>query len=282
MSLRERSSVRVEAKGEKLDKTVTAIGAAADLTIDLSIDKVSAFFGAKEIVKSVSFDVRNREVMALIGPSGCGKSTLLRCINRLHEETPGATVKGQIRLKGENIYGPGVDPVEVRSHIGMVFQKPNPFPGFSIFENTVAGLLIRGVKKRVFLEDVAEKSLRAAALWDEVKDKLKAPGTSLSGGQQQRLCIARAIAVNPNLLLMDEPTSALDPISTAKIEELMFELKKTVTIVIVTHNLQQAARISDKVGFMYLGDLVEHGRTDDIFTKPKNQQTENYITGRFG
>lgn len=265
-----------------MDNTVTVIGASADLSIDLSIDKVSAFFGSKEIVKSVSYDVRNREVMALIGPSGCGKSTLLRCINRLHEETPGATVKGQIRLKGRDIYGTGVDPVEIRSHIGMVFQKPNPFPGFSIFENVVAGLLIRGVRKRVFLEDVCEKSLRAAALWDEVKDKLKAPGTSLSGGQQQRLCIARAIAVNPSLLLMDEPTSALDPISTAKIEELMFELKKTVTIVIVTHNLQQAARISDKVGFMYLGDLIEHGRTDEIFTKPKNQQTENYITGRFG
>lgn len=250
--------------------------------VDLSIEKVSAYFGTKEIVKQVSFDVGHREIVALIGPSGCGKSTLLRCINRLHEETPGATVKGKIVLQGQDIYAKGVDPVEIRSHIGMVFQKPNPFPGFSIFENVVAGLLIRGVKKRAFLEDVAEKSLRAAALWDEVKDKLRAPGTSLSGGQQQRLCIARAIAVNPQLILMDEPTSALDPISTAKIEELMFELKKTVTIVIVTHNLQQAARISDKVAFMYLGDLVEFGPTTDIFTKPHNSQTENYITGRFG
>ncbi|PWU17879.1 MAG: phosphate ABC transporter ATP-binding protein [Bdellovibrio sp.] len=249
---------------------------------ELSLEKVSAFFGKKEIVKSVSFDVANREVMALIGPSGCGKSTLLRCINRLHEETPGAWVRGRIQLKNLDIYGPAVDPVEIRSHIGMVFQKPNPFPGFSIFENVVAGLTIRGVRKRSYLADVAERSLRAAALWDEVKDILKAPGLSLSGGQQQRLCIARAIAVNPSLLLMDEPTSALDPISTAKIEELLFDLKKNVTILIVTHNLQQAARISDQVAFMYLGDLVEVGSTAQIFTKPTNVQTENYITGRFG
>lgn len=247
----------------------------------LSIRGVRSSFGDKTVVKGVSFDVRPNQITALIGPSGCGKSTLLRCLNRLHEEV-GGTVTGSVLLKGRNIYESGVDPVEIRSLIGMVFQKPNPFPGLSIWENVVAGLLLMGGHKKHQLLEVAEKALRQAALWDEVKDKLKAPGTSLSGGQQQRLCIARALAVNPTLLLMDEPTSALDPISTMRIEELVVELKKQLTIVMVTHNLQQAARVSDYTAFMYMGDLIEFGDTSMIFTKPKMERTENYITGRFG
>lgn len=247
----------------------------------LSIRNLQAGFGAKTVVRGVSFDVHSSQITALIGPSGCGKSTLLRCINRLHEEV-GGFVSGSVLLKGRDIYETAVDPVEVRSQIGMVFQKPNPFPGLAIWENVVAGLLLKGNRKKTRLMEIAEEALRQAALWDEVKDKLKAPGTSLSGGQQQRLCIARALAVNPTLLLMDEPTSALDPISTMRIEELVIELRKRHTILIVTHNLQQAARISDSTAFMYMGDLVEFGETSVIFTKPRQERTENYITGRFG
>lgn len=248
----------------------------------LSIRNLSAYYGETLTVKKVSFDVRQGRIVALIGPSGCGKSTLLRCLNRLHEETPGGHVEGEVLLKGENVYGKGVDPVEVRSHIGMVFQKPNPFPSLSIYENVVAGLKLRGFRNRARLQEVAERALKQAVLWDEVKDSLSKPGTSLSGGQQQRLCIARALAVSPPVILMDEPTSALDPISTMKIEELLIELKKTVTIVIVTHNLQQAARISDQTAFMYMGDLVEFDDTSAMFTNPKQERTESYITGRFG
>ena len=248
----------------------------------LSIRKLSAFYGSHQVVKAVSFDVYRGSIVALIGPSGCGKSTLLRCLNRLHEESQSGHVEGEVYLQGENVYKKGVDPVEVRSHIGMVFQKPNPFPSLSIFENAVAGLKLRGIRNRSHLQDVGERALRQAALWDEVKDKLHQPGTGLSGGQQQRLCIARALAVSPPVILMDEPTSALDPISTLKIEELLAELKKSVTIVIVTHNLQQAARVSDKTAFMYLGDLVEFDDTSTIFTNPQQERTENYITGRFG
>lgn len=248
----------------------------------LSIQNLEAYFGVTRIVHGVSIEVLPNHIVALIGPSGCGKSTLLRCLNRLHEETPGAHVKGQVLLKGKNIYSERMDPVEVRSHVGMVFQKPNPFPSMSIFENVAAGLTLRGIRKKSLIMDVVEESLKKAALWDEVKDKLKAPGMSLSGGQQQRLCIARALAINPPVILMDEPTSALDPISTAKIEELMAELKKTVTIVIVTHNMQQAARISDETAFMYMGDLIELGSTTKIFTNPTDKRTESYITGRFG
>jgi phosphate transport system ATP-binding protein len=247
----------------------------------LSIRNLQARFGTNLVVKGVSFDVQPMQIAALIGPSGCGKSTLLRCLNRMHEEV-GGSVEGAVLLKGRDIYGTDVDPVEVRSQIGMVFQKPNPFPGLSIWENVVAGLLLKGFRKKAMLMEIAEEALQQAALWGEVKDKLKAPGTSLSGGQQQRLCIARALAVNPSLLLMDEPTSALDPISTMRIEELVVELRKRLTIVIVTHNLQQAARISDHTAFMYMGDLVEFGETSVVFTKPKNERTENYITGRFG
>ncbi len=248
----------------------------------LAIKGLEAYFGQTKIVKGVSIDVLPNHAVALIGPSGCGKSTLLRCLNRLHEETPGAHVKGQVLLQGQDIYSNRMDPVEVRSHVGMVFQKPNPFPSMSIFDNVAAGLTLRGIRKRSLITDVVEESLKKAALWNEVKDKLKAPGMSLSGGQQQRLCIARALAIKPPVILMDEPTSALDPISTAKIEELISELKKNITIVIVTHNMHQAARVSDETAFMYLGDLVEFGSTNKIFTNPTDKRTESYITGRFG
>lgn len=248
----------------------------------LSVQNLNAGFDSQEVIKNISMDVFPNEVVALIGPSGCGKSTFLRCLNRLQEESPGAWVKGSVFLNEKNIYKLGTDPVRVRSQIGMVFQKPNPFPNMSIFENVIAGLKLRGIRKQNLLYEVAEKSLIQAALWEEVKDQLKKPGTSLSGGQQQRLCIARALAINPPILLMDEPTSALDPISTAKIEELMSHLKQTVTIVIVTHNMQQAARISDKTGFFLLGELIEYGETAKIFSNPKDSRTESYITGRFG
>jgi phosphate transport system ATP-binding protein len=209
----------------------------------LNAKNVNAWFAKLHAIKDISLECRKQTVTAMIGPSGCGKSTFLRTLNRMHEEVPGARVAGEVLLGGDNIYQPGMDPVSVRRRIGMVFQKPNPFPAFSIFDNVAAGLRLAGIRRRSILQDVVEKSLKQAALWDEVKDKLKAPGTSLSGGQQQRLCIARALAVSPPVLLMDEPTSALDPISTAKIEELVMELKKDVTIIIVTHNMQQAARI---------------------------------------
>jgi phosphate transport system ATP-binding protein len=248
----------------------------------LIVDQLSAGFGKAEIVKKISLNISSNEITALIGPSGCGKSTFLRCLNRLHEETSGAWVTGTVKLENKNIYGKGVDAVHVRSQIGMVFQKPNPFPSMSIFDNVAAGLTIRGIKKRTYVSQVVEKSLRQAALWDEVKDKLKSPGTSLSGGQQQRLCIARTLAINPPVILMDEPTSALDPISTAKIEELLIELKKDVTIVIVTHNMQQAARVSDQTSFLLMGELIETNTTKQFFTNPNDIRSENYITGRFG
>jgi phosphate transport system ATP-binding protein len=223
----------------------------------------------------------------LIGPSGCGKSTLLRTLNRMHETLPKATVQGKVKLNGRNIYRPEVDPALIRRRVGMVFQKPNPFPALSIWENVVAGLQIQGQNNKKQLLEVAEKNLRRAFLWDDVKDKLAEPGTSLSGGQQQRLCIARTIAVEPDVILMDEPCSALDPISTLKIEELLLELKKRFTIVIVTHNMQQAARVSDKTAFMLAGadrtgELVEYNDTQKIFTSPRDSRTEEYITGRFG
>lgn len=249
----------------------------------VSVQSLRAGFGASEIVHGVSLNVKANEVVALIGPSGCGKSTFIRCLNHMHKETPGAWVKGDILVAGQNIYAPGVDPVAIRGRIGMVFQKPNPFPSMSIFDNVAAGLMLqRNAPRRAELKDVVEKALLRAALWNDVKDKLKAPGTSLSGGQQQRLCIARALAVNPMVLLMDEPTSALDPISTAKIEELLAEMKKQVTVIMVTHNMQQARRISDQTAFFLHGELVEFGATTNIFTNPKEARTEAYITGRFG
>jgi phosphate transport system ATP-binding protein len=253
----------------------------------LETRNLRAFFGTFRAVNGVSLQVPEHAVMALIGPSGCGKSTFLRTLNRMHEEIPGARVEGDVILQGQNIYGRDpqgrkVNPVDVRRRIGMVFQRPNPFPSMTVFENVVAGLMLAGVRDRRALEEVAEQSLKQAALWEETKDLLQKPGTALSGGQQQRLCIARALAVKPPILLMDEPTSALDPISTAKIEELVVELKKEVTIVMVTHNMQQASRISDLTSFFLLGDLVETGSTEQIFTVPKDPRTEQYITGRFG
>ncbi len=248
----------------------------------LEVKNINAWFGDHHVLKDINLEVEFNEVLALIGPSGCGKSTFIRTINRLHEEVPSAKVKGEIFFEGQNIYLPEIDVVSIRRRIGMVFQKPNPFPGMSIYDNVSAGLRLAGVKRRSRVSEVVEKCLRKAALWDEVKDKLNQPGTSLSGGQQQRLCIARALAIDPPVILMDEPTSALDPISTAKIEELIVELKKDYTVVIVTHNMQQAARISNKTAFFLLGDLVEFDKTNRLFTNPKDKRTEEYITGRFG
>jgi phosphate transport system ATP-binding protein len=248
----------------------------------LEVGNLNAWFGKSHAVKDVSIGFEPHTVTAIIGPSGCGKSTFIRCLNRMHEEVPEARAQGSVVLEGADIYGLDVDPVTLRRRIGMVFQKPNPFPSFSIFENVVAGLKLAGIRRKSFLKEVAERSLRQSALWEEVKDKLNAPGTSLSGGQQQRLCIARALAVEPHVLLMDEPTSALDPISTAKIEELMTELRKDVTVVIVTHNMQQAARISDRTAFFLMGELIEQDETSKLFTTPKDNRTERYITGRFG
>jgi phosphate transport system ATP-binding protein len=248
----------------------------------LETKELNAWFGQVHAVRNINLKVEEKTVTALIGPSGCGKSTFIRCLNRLHEEVPQARVTGQVLLASESIYENGVDPVAIRRRIGMVFQKPNPFPALSIFDNVAAGLRLAGIRKRSVLQETVERSLRQAALWEEVKDKLRAPGTSLSGGQQQRLCIARALAVSPPVLLMDEPTSALDPISTAKIEELVMELKKEVTVLIVTHNMQQASRISDRTAFFLLGEMVEYDMASSLFTNPKDRRTEQYITGRFG
>jgi phosphate transport system ATP-binding protein len=243
---------------------------------------LSVFFGANHVLKRVSLDISARAVTAIIGPSGCGKSTLLRALNRMHELVPTARIEGQIRLFGQDIYSRQVEPVIVRRRVGMVFQKSNPFPTMSIAENVTVGLRLNGVRNRAVLTERTQQSLVMAALWDEVKDRLNAPAVSLSGGQQQRLCIARALAVQPEVLLMDEPASALDPLATAKIEDLILELKHEYTIVIVTHNMQQAARISDETAFLYLGELIEFGATAKIFTSPAKKQTEDYVTGRFG
>ena len=247
----------------------------------VEIEKVSLWYGEKMALKEISMSVPKHRVTAYIGPSGCGKSTLLRCLNRMNDLVDGVKMTGSIRIGGTDIYGPGLDVTELRKRVGMVFQKSNPFPK-SIFENVAYGPRILGVRNRSDLEGMVERSLRAAALWDEVHDRLADSALGLSGGQQQRLCIARAIAVEPDVLLMDEPCSALDPIATAKIEELMLELKNSYTIVIVTHNMQQAARVSDHTGFMLLGELIEFGVTRQLFTNPREKQTEDYITGRFG
>lgn len=247
----------------------------------VKIQNLSASFSSVAVLKKINLEIPSRKVVAFIGPSGCGKSTFLRCLNRMHEEVPGADTQGQIFLEGQNIYEKHIDPVLVRRKVGMVFQKPNPFPGLSIFDNVAVGLKLTGVRKKVLYERV-EDSLKQAALWDEVKDILKRQGTSLSGGQQQRLCIARALAINPSVVLMDEPTSALDPISTARIENLIRKLKEKVTVIIVTHNMQQASRISDRTAFLLSGELVEYEKTSKIFTNPSEVRTESYITGRFG
>src|SRR5882672_1872333 len=254
----------------------------------LDLKDVNIYYGAFHAVANVALSVQPRSVTAFIGPSGCGKSTVLRTLNRMHEVIPGASVQGSVLLDGEDIYGAGVDPVGVRKTIGMVFQRPNPFPTMSIRDNVVAGLKLQGVRNKKSLDEVAERSLRGANLWNEVKDRLNKPGGGLSGGQQQRLCIARAIAVQPDVLLMDEPCSALDPISTLAIEDLMAELKKQYTIVIVTHNMQQAARVSDQSGFFNLraaGEpffFVDTAATEKMFSTPTERATEDYISGRFG
>ena len=248
----------------------------------LTVSDLSVFFGDRQVLKEVSLEIRARAVTAIIGPSGCGKSTFLRSLNRMHELVPEARMSGEIRLFGDDIYDSAVEPVMVRRRVGMVFQKSNPFPTMSIADNVTVGLRLNGIRDRTVLNERIENSLRMAALWDEVKDRLNAPAISLSGGQQQRLCIARALAVQPEVLLMDEPASALDPLATAKIEDLILELKTDYTIVIVTHNMQQAARISDFTAFFYLGELVEFDATRKIFTNPAKKQTEDYVTGRFG
>jgi len=242
---------------------------------------LSVHYRTKRAVEDVHLDIVERRVLALIGPSGCGKSTFLRSLNRMNDTIEGAKVTGTVMLEGRDIYAPEVDPVLVRRKVGMVFQRSNPFPK-SVFENVAYGLRIGGMSDRSQIEDSVERALRQAALWDEVKDRLHDSGLSLSGGQQQRLCIARALAVEPDVLLMDEPASALDPIATAKVEDLISELRESLTIVIVTHNMQQAARVSQQTGFFYMGRLVEVGDTTTIFTRPKQKQTEDYITGRFG
>ena len=247
----------------------------------ITVRDLNAHYGDNHAIKGVSIDYAANDVTAMIGPSGCGKSTVLRCLNRMHEEITGAYATGTVKLDDADIYASGVDVVAVRRSIGMVFQKPNPFPTMSVAENVAAGLRLAGIKgKRK--DEVVEKSLRDAGLWDEVKDRLNEPGVGLSGGQQQRLCIARTIAVEPDVILMDEPCSSLDPIATLKIEELISELKRRYTIIIVTHNMQQAARVADRTAFFWLGELVEVGPTDKIFTTPDNQRTEAYVSGKFG
>ena len=247
----------------------------------MSTQDLDFYYGESKALSGISLDFHEHQVTALIGPSGCGKSTLLRCLNRMNDLIPYTRPEGKVLLDGENIYDSSVDVVALRRHVGMVFQKPNPFPK-TIFENVAYGLRVNGVKEKGFLTDRVESSLKQAALWDEVKDRLHDSALGLSGGQQQRLCIARAMAVEPEVLLMDEPASALDPIATLKIEELIHELKETYTIIIVTHNMQQAARVSDVTAFFYLGKLIEVDRTETLFTRPKLKQTSDYITGRFG
>src|SRR5215469_8730277 len=251
--------------------------------VGIHVQDLNAWFGAKQALYDIALEIPPNQVTAVIGPSGCGKSTFVRCVNRMHETIPEARVEGKIQVGETDVYGRGVSPVSVRRRIGMVFQKPNPFPTMSIYDNVAAGLKLNGFHKRRELDEIVERSLQQAALWDEVKDELKKKsGVSLSGGQQQRLCIARALAVQPEVLLMDEPASALDPISTGKIEDLIFQLKQDYTIVIVTHNMQQAARVADFTGFFLMGKLIEFDKTEKMFTNPTDKRTEDYITGRFG
>jgi len=248
----------------------------------VAVESLSAGFGPKKALEDVSLGFKENAVTAIIGPSGCGKSTLLRCLNRMHEVSLGGWVTGRVILDGEDVYSASADPVNIRRRVGMLFQKPNPFPTMSIFDNVSAGLRFSGLGDRGQLDVKVEQCLRKVFLWDEVKDRLKESGVSLSGGQQQRLCLARALAVEPEVILMDEPCSALDPVATAKIEELIIKLKETYTVIVVTHNMQQAARISDLTGFLYLGKLIEYGPTRQIFSNPRNELTERYISGKFG
>ncbi len=265
-----------------MPQTAPKTGGNATSIPALSVRNLAIHFGRNQVLKDVTLDIAAKAVTAIIGPSGCGKSTFLRSLNRMHELNPDARMDGDIRLFGDDIYARHIEPVVVRRRVGMVFQKSNPFPTMSIAENVTVGLRLNGLRDKKLLAERTEQSLQMAALWDEVKDRLHAPAISLSGGQQQRLCIARALAVRPEVLLMDEPASALDPLATQKIEDLIIELKKDYTIVIVTHNMQQAARISDFTAFFYLGKLVEFDATTKIFTNPAKKQTEDYVTGRFG
>ena len=247
----------------------------------IKVKDLCLWYGSSQALKNISMDIPERSITAFIGPSGCGKSTFLKTLNRMNDLIPGVKITGEVKYDGRNIYGPGVDVNDLRREIGMVFQKPNPFP-MSVYDNIAYGPRTHGIRSKAKLDEIVEKSLRNAAIWDELKDRLKKSALGLSGGQQQRLCIARALAVEPRVLLMDEPTSALDPISTSRIEDLVMEIKKDYTIIIVTHNMQQAVRISDMTAFFLLGDMVEYGETEEIFSMPKDKRTEDYITGRFG
>jgi len=273
-------ALRIDMPATQMDTTTPEAAVERPQPI-FDIENVNFYYGDKQALKSINVEIAEKKATAFIGPSGCGKTTLLRCLNRMNDLILNTRVTGSIQLDGKNIYDPSTDIIQLRRRVGMIFQKWNPFPK-SIYENVVYGLRIVGVNKRSTLDEVVEKSLRRAALWDEVKDNLHKSAAEMSGGQQQRLCIARALAVEPEVILMDEPCSALDPISTAKIEELIHELKDTFTIVIVTHNMQQAARVSDYTAFFYLGELIEFGETGKLFTAPEKRQTEDYITGRFG
>jgi phosphate transport system ATP-binding protein len=264
------------------DELATKMSEASDFPPKVRSVDLDAWFGKTHALKGINLQIRSNKVTAIIGPSGCGKSTFIRCLNRMHELVPGARSSGKVLLDGENVYAPGTDPVLIRRRIGMVFQKPNPFPTMSIYDNVAAGPKLTGIKRGKSLDDIVKNSLQQASLWDEVKDDLRKPGTSISGGQQQRLCIARAIAMQPEVILMDEPCSALDPIATSKVEELMVSLKATYTVVVVTHNMQQAARVADDTAFFYLGELIETGDTTSLFENPKEELTERYLTGRFG
>ena len=275
---RERPTVSAVAARVIADRETLSL---ANETAKIKVNDLNLYYGQDQALQNINLSIPEKRVTAFIGPSGCGKSTLLRCFNRMNDLVDNCRIDGEILMDGENIYAPGVDVAELRRSVGMVFQKPNPFPK-SIYENVAYGLRLQGVKSRRILDEVVEKSLRAAALWDEVKDRLQSNAFGMSGGQQQRLVIARAIAIEPEVILLDEPASALDPISTLKIEELINDLKRDYTIIIVTHNMQQAARVSDYTAFMYMGNLIEYGDTDTLFTNPTKRQTEDYITGRYG
>jgi phosphate transport system ATP-binding protein len=282
MDLQEGSeTLRIEMPAARIDTSLPEAKTGEKPELIFRIEDVNFYYGDKRALKSINLEISEKKATAFIGPSGCGKTTLLRCLNRMNDLILNTRVTGKINLDGKNIYDPSTDVIQLRRRVGMIFQKWNPFPK-SIYENVIYGLRIVGINNRSILDEVVEKSLRRAALWDEVKDSLHKSAADMSGGQQQRLCIARALAVEPEVILMDEPCSALDPISTAKIEELIHELKDTFTIVIVTHNMQQAARVSDYTAFFYLGELIEFGETGKLFTAPDKRQTEDYITGRFG
>jgi phosphate transport system ATP-binding protein len=274
------TETRMPPPEQTLEKPESAILEKAEPVFE--VKDVSLWYGDKQAIKNVTIDLPAKAVTAIIGPSGCGKSTFLRSLNRMHELVPRTRITGQVLFRGQDLYGAGIDPAVIRRRVGMIFQKSNPFPTMSIADNVIVGLKLNGVRSRRVLNERLEKSLRMAALWDEVKNDLDKPGISLSGGQQQRLCIARAIAVEPEVVLMDEPASALDPIATMKIEELIRQLSSDYTIVIVTHNMQQASRVSDLTAFFYMGQLIEFDETRKLFTNPKEKQTEDYITGRFG